>query len=118
MPDIVTILLCLLLTIGIEFLSLWFLKVRDIRLWGSIIINVVTNVSLNLFLIYVIKKMPIDDILYVLILVGLEVVIIIVEGLLYQIFKKDIKNFLYSAIANGISATLGTLIVYLISLIL
>ena len=116
MPDVVSIPLCLVLTIIIEFGVLWLIKVRDNRLWGSILINIVTNLSLNIFLTQVVKKMPNSDTFYIWILIGLEIVVVLLEGLLYQIFKKDSKNYLYSLIANGVSAILGSGIVALISL--
>lgn len=115
MRDIAIIISSLLLTVILEWLFFYIIKIRDKRLWLSIPINIVTNLSFNLFLTFFLtKKMSQTDILFWLIVVGLEILIVLVEGGLYQLIKKDIRNLLYSLIANAITALYGTLIINLI----
>ena len=114
MRDVAIIICSCILTVVMEWLFFFLIKIRDRRLWLSIPINIITNLSFNIFLTYVLKKMPQTDILFWLIVIGLEVVIVFVEGGLYQLIKKDPKNLLYSLIANAITAVYGTLIINLI----
>ena len=114
MRDIIVIASSCIITVILEWLVFFFANVKDKRLWLSIPINIVSNVSFNLFLTYGLKKMSQTDILFWLIVIGLEVVIVFAEAGIYQLIKKDRKNLLYSLIANAISAFLGTLIINLI----
>ena len=114
MRDVAIIIVSVIITIILEWLVFFVAGIRDKRLWLSIPINVVTNLSFNIFVTYVLKKMPQTDILFWLSIVGLEIAIVFIEAFLYQLIKKDRKNLLYSLIANTISAILGTLILNLI----
>ena len=115
MRDVAMLITCCLLTVVMEFAFLYIIRIRDRRLWLSIPMNIVTNLSLNIFLIYfLMKKMPNTSIFYWLIVLGLEVVVVLVEGAFYQVVKKDKKNLLYSLLANLISGIYGSLILSLI----
>lgn len=115
MRDVAIIICSCVLTVILEWLFFFIIKIKDKRLWLSIPINIVTNLSFNLFVTYFLtKKMSQTDILFWLIIVGLEILIVLVEGGLYQLIKKDRKNLLYSLIANAITAFYGTLIINLI----
>lgn len=97
-----------------ELVTLYLLKVRDQRLWFSIIINLCTNALLNsiLGLINPYIELP----LYIVLAILFEICIVGIEGLFYQLITKDKKNFLYSLIANAVSGILGTGIGLLISI--
>ena len=91
----------LVATIIIEFIVLRLLKENNKKvLLSSIIINILTNLPLNLF---VAKDM---------FSIGIaEVAIIAIESLWYWIFVKDIKKALtYSALCNITSFFAGLLI--------
>ena len=91
----------LVATIIIEFIVLRLLKENNKKvLLSSIIINILTNLPLNLF---VAKDM---------FSIGIaEVAIIAIEALWYWIFVKDIKKALtYSALCNITSFFAGLLI--------
>ena len=106
--EIITLLSACLLTVILEFITLYLLKVRDSRLYFSIPINIGTNLLLNCLLSF--SKVP----YYYLFLVIGEIIVIIVEALFYQLIKKDKKNYLYSLIANLISGICGSLLINLL----
>ncbi len=109
--EIAMILLAVSLTVLMEFVTLYLLKVRDERLYFSMPINIGTNLLLNstLSLLY-----WASDWLYYLVIVIGEIIVVIIEALLYQLIKKDNKNYLYSFIANAVSGVLGSLLSFVI----
>lgn len=106
--EIIALLSACLLTVILEFITLYILKVRDSRLYFSIPINIGTNVLLNVLLS--LSQKP----LYYLFLIIGEIIVIIVEALFYQLIKKENKNYLYSLIANLISGVFGSLLINLL----
>ena len=116
MRSIILLLIGVILTATMEFIILYLLKVKDKRLWLSIPINVCTNLLLNgiLSIIYHYSNLRLS--IYALIICLLEVGIIFLEWLYYQLIHNDKKNFLYSLIANATSGILGSLIIGLISI--
>jgi hypothetical protein len=95
-------------TIIIEMAVLLFLRERRKKvLLGSIVMNILTNVPLNILVYYVIEDL--------LVLLMLEVVVIILEALGYAILIRQWKQaFIYSFLCNAISFLTG-LLVYLLS---
>lgn len=93
-----------LATIVIEMGVLWLLGEKRKRvLLSSIVINILTNIPLNLFLIFVTGGVT-------AIFIG-ELLVFIVETLWYYYFVKDIKQAaIYSALCNAISFLLGLLV--------
>jgi len=93
----------LLPTIVIELVVLWSLRERrgDV-LWSSVVVNIMTNVPLNLFVIYVSNSV-------LTIFLG-ELLVVIVEALWYWYFVGNWRRaFVYSFLCNGISFLLGLL---------
>ena len=91
-------------TILIELAVLWLLREKRRKvLLASVAINVLSNVPLNLYLLYVasgIKE----------IIIG-EVIVVVVETLWYLCFVKNLKQaFIYSLLCNAISFLLGVLV--------
>lgn len=94
-------------TIIIEMAVLLFLRERRKKvLLGSIVMNILTNVPLNILVYYVIE--------YLLVLLMLEVVVIILETLGYAFLIRQWRQaFIYSFLCNAISFLTG-LLVYLL----
>ena len=101
--DIIPLLYALLPTIVIEYAVLLLLGEKRKRvLWSSVVVNVLTNVPLNLYLLTV------SDGLTDLI-VG-EVLVVVVETLWYLYFVKRWRQvFVYSLLCNMISFLTGVL---------
>lgn len=99
----------LLLTILLEasILVLWKEKKKGVLIC-SLLINVVTNVSLNLFVYF----FPFSSVwVYIAWIVLLELVIVLVEALAYEIVLRDVKKSLvYSISCNVGSFLIGLLI--------
>ncbi|MCM1131413.1 MAG: hypothetical protein NC310_04540 [Roseburia sp.] len=92
----------LVLTLIIETLVLYFLKERRKRVFLLLIgMNVITNISLNLIGYYV----EIEQLwVYVIMIIILEAIIWIIEGIGYFIEIKDKrKAILYTLACNGMS---------------
>jgi hypothetical protein len=104
MPLSLQLALTCIATIVIELGVLLLLGERRKKvLVSSIIINILTNIPLNLFLIYVIGGMT-------AIFIG-ELLVFIIETLWYYYFVRDIKQAaIYSALCNAISFLLGMLV--------
>ena len=104
----IEILFSLILTIVIELVILWLIKANKKILITSIIINIITNLSLNIFLYYY----YFDNItMYWITIIGLELLVFIIEGLTYYLVNKDIRlSFKYSLFANGGSFLIGLII--------
>ena len=91
----------LLITILSEELVLLIMNVKDSRLYLSLlIINIITNLSMNIILQFV------SD--YYLWLYILEVCVFIIEGLVYLLITKDIKKaIIISLVCNVCSYLIG-----------
>ena len=100
----------LVLTIIIELGVLWMLRERraDV-LCSSVVVNILTNIPLNLFLIYVTSSWPAW-------LAG-ELLVLLVETLWYRYFVGEWRRaFVYSALCNAISFLIGMLVQLFIQL--
>lgn len=97
------LLLSLTLTILIELGVLWLLMERRRKvLVLSVVINVLTNVPLNLVVMHVGYST-------MTVLIG-ELLVFIVEALWYLIFIRDVrKAFIYSLLCNAVSFLIGLL---------
>ena len=104
-----TLLLALILTILIEFVVLLLLRERRrLVLGSSVVINILTNVPLNLFVFYI-------DSSFMTIVIG-EVLVIAVETLWYYLFLRNLSRaFIYSFLCNAISFLIGLLAELLIA---
>ena len=98
----------LLLTIILEFIVLLVLKKNYKYLIISIILNIMTNIPLNLFLTEIINLLPIY---YLIILIIFEISIIFIESIGYYLLnKKFCKSLKISFYLNFISFFIGTII--------
>lgn len=103
----------LLLTIIIELPLLKLFKEKDSKVYFlSLIMNIVTNLSLNGFL----KLIGFSNfIIYLMVVIFLEIIVVFVEALGYMIiYKKFKKSFIVSLVLNLVSAVIGTFIYSLI----
>ena len=97
------LLIALILTVLIELGVLWLLMERRGKVLAlSVVINVLTNVPLNLYVMHVGYSTKV-------ILTG-ELLVFIVEALWYLIFIRDIKKaVVYSFLCNAVSLLSGLL---------
>lgn len=97
------LLIALTLTILIELGVLWLLMERRRKVLAlSVVINVLTNVPLNLVVMHVGYST-------MTVLIG-ELFVFIVEALWYLIFIRDIrKALIYSLLCNAVSFLIGLL---------
>ena len=99
-------------TILIELAVLLFLRERRRRvLAASVVINILTNVLLNLYVNCINGSLPV-------IICG-EVLVVLIEALWYYLFIRNLRqSFVYSFLCNAISFLLGLLaeLLYLFSL--
>jgi hypothetical protein len=107
------LLIALVGTILIELGVLWFLRERRQKvLWSSVVINVLTNVPLNLLILQwgVIDDMPA--------LLLAEAFIVLVEAVWYFCFVRSWRQaFIYSLLCNAISFLTGLLVQLLYSFV-
>ena len=105
-----SMLLALTLTIAVELGVLWLLGERRGKvLRASVLMNILTNVSLNSYLAFVAYSMPV-------VLVG-EVLVVLVETLWYQHHLHCWEQaFLYSLLCNATSFFTGLLLLILLTL--
>ena len=105
------LILALIPTILIELVVLLLLRERRKRvLASSVVVNVITNVPLNLYVHYIGNTIP-------TLLFG-EVFVILVETLWYYVFIRELsRSFTYSVLCNAISFLIGLFvqILYLFS---
>jgi hypothetical protein len=103
-----TLLLALIPTILIEFVVLLLLRERNrLVLGSSVVINILTNIPLNLFAFYI-------DYRVILIVLG-ELLVIVVEAFWYFLFLHNLSRaFIYSSLCNAISFLTGLLAILLI----
>lgn len=106
------LLLALVPTILIELGVLLLLRERRKRvLWSSVVINVFTNVPLNLYVMFV-------DESFITILLA-ELLIILIEAAWYWLFVRRLSQaFIYSSLCNAISFLTGLLFVLLLQVII
>ncbi len=98
------LLLTLVPTVVIELAVLWMLRERraDV-LASSVIVNILTNIPLNLFLLYVSGS-------WVALAIG-ELLVVLVETLWYRYFVGEWRRaFVYSLLCNAISFLIGLLV--------
>lgn len=97
------LLFALVPTILIELLVLLLLRERSARvLASSVLVNIITNVPLNLYTNYISYSL-------LTILCG-EVVVFLVEALWYFLFLRNLRlSFIYSFLCNAISFLTGLL---------
>ena len=97
------LLIALTLTILIELGVLWLLMERRRKVLAlSVVINVLTNVPLNLVVMHVGYST-------MTVLIG-ELIVVFVEALWYIIFIRDVrKAFIYSLLCNAVSFLIGLL---------
>ena len=107
MEMMVILIMPLVLTILIELGVLLLMGERQRRiLWASVMINVLTNVPLNLFLF----MFGAND---MAVIVG-EIIVVVVEALWYYAFLRKWKRALaYSVLCNVISFLAGLLLLLL-----
>ena len=106
------LLLTLVPTIVIELIVLWALRERRGEVLGSsVVVNILTNVPLHLFVVFVSNSLT-------AIIVG-EVLVVLVEMLWYRYFVESWrKAFIYSFLCNGFSLLAGLLLQCAILLLL
>lgn len=104
------LLMALVPTILIEFMVLLLLRERSTLVLGmSVVINILTNIPLNLFVICI-------DGSVTTIAVG-ELLVVVVEALWYYLFLRVLSQaFIYSALCNAISFLIGLLVQLLVVL--
>lgn len=97
------LLLALIPTILIELAVLLLLRERSAKvLTASVVINILTNVPLNLYVNYVSNSL-------LTILCG-EILVVVVETLWYYLFLSNLsRSFIYSFLCNTISFLTGLL---------
>ena len=98
------LLLMLVSTVIIEVAVLWMLRERraDV-LASSIVVNILTNIPLNIFLVYVSGT-------WTAVLIG-EVLVLLAETLWYRYFVGEWhRAFVYSFLCNAISFLVGVLV--------
>ena len=107
-----TLLRALVLTILIEFVVLLLLRERSwLVLGASVVINILTNIPLNLFVLYI-------DGSWMTVALG-ELLVVVVEALWYLLFIRDLScAFSYSVLCNAISFLTGLLAELLVVLFL
>lgn len=106
------LMLTLVPTVVIELVVLWCLRERraDV-LWSSVVANVLTNVPLHVFIIFV------SDSLWAMV-VG-EVLVVLVETAWYRYFAGPWRQaFIYSFLCNSISCVAGMLMQLVAQLVL
>ena len=104
MTIIPILLLALIPTILIELAVLLFLRERSRRvLASSVVVNIITNVPLNLYVYYFSNSL-------LTIFLG-EVLVVLFEALWYYMFLCDLsRSFVYSFLCNAFSFLTGVLI--------
>ncbi len=105
-----------LLTVLLEIMVLMIFREKRIKVYiASIIINLITNVPLNLFLLTYYFS---NDWHYIITLISLELLIIVIEVLLYYLLIKDKKrSIIYGVFCNLYSFLIGLIIAILVKLI-
>ena len=122
--SIITIIICFILTLVIEFLILigfrYPLIKRNVLVF--LITNALTNIPYNIFLISTVSRI---DVMLILINFFAEIIITLIETLIYcftllnkeQMVKYG-KNILYGILANIASSILGSIVIILACMIM
>ena len=106
---IIKLIIALLLTIIIETSLAIILKIRNKKdLLNIVLINIITNLSLNIFILLsniIFKRLIINIII-------LEIIVVLIEALFYKkkLAYKKINPFILSLLLNVISYSIGLLI--------
>lgn len=97
------LLLALISTVLIEFVVLLLLGERSrVVLGSSVVINILTNVPLNLYVIYI-------DNSVLMVVIG-ELIVVVVEAFCYFLLLRNLSRALiYSSLCNSISFLIGVL---------
>lgn len=103
-----TLLLALILTILIEIVVLLLLGERSMVVLGSsVVINILTNIPLNIYVIYIDNS--------VLTVVFGELIVVVIEAFCYFLLLRHLSRaFIYSSLCNSISFLIGVLVELLI----
>lgn len=106
----IVLLRCLLITISVELFMAFILGYRKRDLLNVLLVNILTNPLLNSLVIYVNVYYGLryrNIILYIL-----EIVVVFVEGLIYQKYlkKRIINGYVLSFILNLLSYVIGLII--------
>lgn len=111
MREITKLIVGAFLTMTIELIVLRLEKVKDERLWLSLPMNLFTNMLFNSILSFI-------DIAWLSIFMSVvgEILVFLVEWGLFQLMKKDSKNWWHSFSANLASLTIGSLLAYILFL--
>lgn len=106
-----SLLLPLILTIAIEACVLYALRERRKQVyWALVVMNVMTNVPLNLYVQHVSYSLTV-------IVIG-ELLVILTEALCYRIVTRNWRQSLtYSALCNAVSYFMGALMLNLYQLL-
>jgi hypothetical protein len=122
--SIITIIICFILTLVIEFLILigfrYPLIKRNVLVF--LITNTLTNIPYNIFLISTVSRI---DVMLILINFFAEIIITLIETLIYcftllnkeQMVKYG-KNILYGILANIASSILGSIVIILVCMMI
>ena len=97
------LLLALISTVLIEFVVLLLLGERSrVVLGSSVVINILTNVPLNLYVIYI-------DNSVLMVVIG-ELIVVVIEAFCYFLLLRNLSRaFIYSSLCNSISFLIGVL---------
>lgn len=97
------LLLALISTVLIEFVVLLLLGERSrVVLGSSVFVNILTNIPLNLYVIYIDNS--------VLTIVLGELIVVVVEAFCYFLLLRNLSRaFIYSSLCNSISFLIGVL---------
>ena len=97
------LLLALISTVLIEFVVLLLLGERSrVVLGSSVVINILTNVPLSLYVIYI-------DNSVLMVVIG-ELIVVVVEAFCYFLLLRNLSRaFIYSSLCNSISFLIGVL---------
>jgi uncharacterized membrane protein len=103
--------ICFLLTIIIEPLFFGCFGYKDKKFaLNSILINVITNVCLNVLMYFILKYIPSNYELYFGIL---EILVFVIETIFYLIkFKKEWVLIPLTAAANALTLVIGILVTF------
>ena len=102
MNDFLNIIFPLILTIAAEYIIVQAMEKEKNVIMQVLIVNIVTNPAINLFYRYVLVKNIVDNTKILLIVTGLEIIIWIIEGIMYKfLLKTNWKTaFKYSIISE------------------
>lgn len=105
-----SVLIALIITILVELIVLYLLGIRRKDIFIALIgINLLTNPTMNFIL--ELTPMQYDTV----ILIGLEILVVIIEGFLYYLLLRKIQQaFVISLVCNAASLVIGLWIISLL----